>query len=60
MPPIKTDTKVVRLPMAPAVDLNRRITDECEQQSSRDEARRLVAAFAANNQLVLIFQVSPN
>jgi len=57
---VTTDTFVKRIPLIPAVDLEERIKAECEVQSGRDEHRRLVAAFEAQNQVVLIFQRTPD
>lgn len=55
---INTDTTVKRIPLVPALDLHERIRKECEIQSSLDAARRLVAAFEAHNQVILIFQAA--
>jgi hypothetical protein len=57
---IETDTFVERIPIVPATDLGQRIIDVCELHSSRDKARRLAAAFSANDQVVLIFQKTPD
>lgn len=60
MPILKTETKIVRVPLVvPGSDLHDRIIQECELQSSRNEGRRLAAAFESHDQLVLIFQIAP-
>lgn len=57
---INTDTHVERIPLSPAADLAQAIKNICEIQAGRDEHRRLAATFAANNQLILIFQRTPD
>jgi hypothetical protein len=57
---VDTDTFVKRIPLVPEIDLDERIIAECKAQSGRDEHRRLAAAFEAHNQLILIFQRTPD
>ena len=53
---INTDTYIKRVPLTP--DIENAIKQECEIQSARDNARRLVAAFEAQNSVILIFQIA--
>lgn len=53
---IETDTYVTRISLYPAVDLEKTIRELCEIQAARDAPRRLAATFAAEDQVILIFQ----
>jgi hypothetical protein len=53
---INTDTHVERIDLTKTQDLKETIVNLCELQSQRDNHRRLVAAFAARDQVILIFQ----
>ncbi len=57
---VVTKTFVRRIPLEPQTDLDARIRDLCERQSSGSPGRRLSAAFAAHDQVVLIFQNAPD
>lgn len=57
---IETDTYVIRIPLASTQNLEDAIRQECEIQSSRDEHRRLAAAFSEHDQVILIFQRTPD
>lgn len=59
--PIDADTAVVRINLAQAdLNLDEAIKETCGIQASRDKHRRLVAAFESQNQLILVFQHTPN
>jgi hypothetical protein len=57
MPSLITETICLRISLVPAIDLNKRITTECELQSAA--GYRLAASFALSTELVLIFQKAP-
>ena len=53
---IETDTHVERISLSAEPNLEQAIKQICETQASRDQHRRLAATFAAENQVILIFQ----
>lgn len=53
---IETDTYVTRIPLDSATNLEEAIRDTCELHAGRIQHRRLAAAFAAEGQVILIFQ----
>ncbi len=57
---IRVDTHVVRIDLAAGENPEQAIKQECDIQASRDEGRRLAAAFTVENQLILIFQIAPD
>lgn len=57
---IETDTWVTRISLNSATNLEDAIKDVCESQAGRDQHRRLAATFAAEGQVILIFQRTPN
>jgi hypothetical protein len=55
---IRVDTHIERIDLATESDVAAAIKEICDLQALRDESRRLAAAFAAQNQLILIFQIA--
>lgn len=55
--PLDLDTSVRRIDLtSPGLNLAKRIKDICDTEGSRDEPRRLAAAFESQSQVILIFQ----
>jgi hypothetical protein len=57
---ITTDTNVVRIAIADDLDLKKAIKQECDLQASREKHRRLAASFTYKEELILIFQRTPD
>lgn len=55
--PINADTYTKRIPLASTPNLEAAIKQECDIQAARDNPRRLAAAFEAQGNVILIFQV---
>lgn len=53
---LNLDTFVQRINITTTDNLENKIKSVCDLQASRDQPRRLAAAFESQNQVILIFQ----
>lgn len=54
---MKTDIFLKRISLSGTPDLQKAVNEECVIQANRDNPRRLVAAFEAQGEIILIFEL---
>ncbi len=56
--PIQTDIHLEKLDLAATANLEKAVRQACVSQASRNQARKLVATFEAQGNLILVFELA--